>query len=168
MDDTSRSMSSKIVQTFHSTTARPRFPAGMVSLDQWSRRRRIPLVIDHHPGLPDISDILRKYVLLHGSKKLRLALPEVPIVAFFKHQICDLCNALVRAKSYQAHSTGGRTMLEIASSNLLLRYFNKIDTSNSLLVIRWASSIWLQVILRITVCRFNIECILYDVQWPQK
>ena len=158
MDDTSRSMSSKIVQTFHSTTARPRFPAGMVSLDQWSRRRRIPLVIDHHPGLPDISDILRKYVLLHGSKKLRLALPEVPIVAFFKHQICDLCNALVRAKSYQAHSTGGRTMSEITLWNLssgwsVIMWLPVVQpTSNTgfvliaLLVIRWTSSIWSQVI----------------------
>ena len=42
-----------------------------------------PLVIDYHPGLPNITGILRKYQpLLHRSETMRSAVPDVPIVTF--------------------------------------------------------------------------------------
>ena len=70
--------------------------------DDLSRiQKRIPLVIDYHPALPDITGILRKYQpLLHCSDVLRTAVPELPIVTF--RRPFNLGNHLVRAKVSKA------------------------------------------------------------------
>ena len=96
-DDTSHSAYSNTVQTFLYINPRPQNSIEAISSDQLSQRPRIPLVIDYHAGLPDISRILRKYhALLLRSDRLRLTLPEVPIITFRPPH--NLRNALVRAK----------------------------------------------------------------------
>ena len=91
------SVSFETDQTSLCTNLRPRNSTGAISSDQLSQRPRLPLVIDYYPGLPVISGILRKYhSLLLRSDRLRLALPEVPIVTFRRRP--NLRNALVLAK----------------------------------------------------------------------
>ena len=41
-----------------------------------------PLVIDYHPGLPNITGIRKYQPLLHRSETMRSAVPDVPIVTF--------------------------------------------------------------------------------------
>ena len=90
------SMASDTVRSCNPISPRPHSSKEAITSDQRSRPR-IPLVIDFHPGLPYISNILRKYhPLLLRSEKLRLALPELPIVTFRRPP--NLRNVLVLAR----------------------------------------------------------------------
>lgn len=61
------------------------------------RPRRVPLVLTYHPGLPDISSVLRRLLpVLHLNPKMRQSLPEAPLVAFRKPR--NLRSFLIRAK----------------------------------------------------------------------
>ena len=65
--------------------------------DSTRNQKRISLVIDYHPGYPDILGILRKYQpLLHCSDVLRIAVPESPNVQFRRPP--NLANHLVRTE----------------------------------------------------------------------
>ena len=82
-NDNSNSMASDPVRICNPISPRPHPSTEAIISDQRSRCPRMPLVIDYHPGLPDISSISRKYyALLLCSEKFSLALPEVPIVTF--------------------------------------------------------------------------------------
>ena len=95
-DDTSHLVSPNTVQIFLCTNPRPQNSIEVISSDRRSQCPRIPLVIDYHPGLPDISGILRKYhPLLLRSDRLRLVLLEVPIITFCRPP--NSRNTLVRA-----------------------------------------------------------------------
>ena len=60
-------------------------------------RDRVPLVITFHPGLPDISAVLKKYQpLLHQSEQMLEAVPDLPVVSFRNPP--NLRKKLVRAK----------------------------------------------------------------------
>ena len=58
---------------------------------------RIPLVIDFHPSLPDITGILRQYHhLLQQSETMKHVASQIPLVTFRRPQ--NLKNFLVRGK----------------------------------------------------------------------
>ena len=56
-----------------------------------------------HPGLPDIKDILQRYMpLLHQSVTMKTVVPDLPLISF--SQPHNLCRSLCRAKLCQAAS----------------------------------------------------------------
>ncbi|KAJ8034969.1 hypothetical protein HOLleu_22024 [Holothuria leucospilota] len=68
-------------------TTRPRSP----------KKEGVPSVTSYHPGLPDISAILKKYQpLLHQSDYMRNAVPNLPVLSFRNPP--SLRDTLVRAK----------------------------------------------------------------------
>ena len=59
--------------------------------------------VQFHPGLPDIKNILQKYMPLpHQSVTVKTVVPDLPIISFSKPH--NLCCILCRAKLCQPHS----------------------------------------------------------------
>ena len=60
-------------------------------------KNRVPLVTTFNPGLPNIPQILRKYLpILHSSERCLAAIPECPILSFRRPR--NLRDILVKAK----------------------------------------------------------------------
>lgn len=63
-------------------------------------------MIEYHPGLPDIKEVLRKHQpLLHLSPVMKEVVPNLPLLAF--SQPPNLRRLLVRAKIKRGTSTVG-------------------------------------------------------------
>ena len=62
-----------------------------------SPKQRIPLVLTYHPGLPNISEITRRFLpVLHLNPLMKLHCPDPPLLSFRRPR--NLRDSLVRAK----------------------------------------------------------------------
>ena len=67
--------------------------------------KRVPFVTTFHPGLPNVPQIIRKYLpILHNSQRCKEAIPECPIVSFRRPK--NLKDILVKAKVTQKKING--------------------------------------------------------------
>ena len=69
-------------------------------------QKRIPFITTFNPGLPNIPQILRKYLpTLHSSKHCRKAIPVCPIVSYKRPK--NLKDILVNSKLYTSNKKNG-------------------------------------------------------------
>ena len=76
---------------------------GVSSSTQNPKPQRIPLVLTYHPGLPDISSIIKRFLpVLHLNPDMKQACPDPPLVAFRKPK--SLRDFLIKAKVHSPRS----------------------------------------------------------------